>query len=127
MVGIVVVSHSQKIAEGAKELAMQMASDAKIAAAGGMLDGSIGTDVSKILEGIEEVKSAEGVVIIVDLGSAVMSSEMAIEMIEDNEKIIIVDAPIVEGTIFGAVEASIGSDFERIIDVLKESKSYKKL
>jgi dihydroxyacetone kinase phosphotransfer subunit len=127
MVGIVVVSHSQKIAEGAKELAHQMAPDAVIVAAGGMSDGSIGTDVAKIHEGIEEAQSEDGVVILVDLGSAIMSSEMAIEMMPENEKIRIVDTPIIEGTIFGAVEASIGSSFEQVINVLHEARNYKKL
>ncbi|MDO9490971.1 dihydroxyacetone kinase phosphoryl donor subunit DhaM [Acetobacterium sp.] len=126
MVGIVVVSHSQKIAEGAVELAKQMAPEAKIAAAGGMEDGSIGTDVSKILAGIEAVQQGDGVVILVDLGSAVMSSEMAIEMLEDSSQVKIIDAPIVEGTIFGSVEASIGSSFEEVIEVLAGAKAYKK-
>lgn len=126
MVGIVVVSHSQKIAEGAVELAKQMAADAHIAAAGGMEDGSIGTDVSKILAGIEAVDQGDGVVILVDLGSAVMSSEMAIEMREGGSQVQIVDAPIVEGTIFSSVEASIGSSFEEVIEVLAGAKAYKK-
>lgn len=126
MVGIVVVSHSQKIAEGAVELAKQMAGETKIAAAGGMEDGSIGTDVSKIIAGIEAVQDGDGVVILVDLGSAVMSSEIAIEMLEDGSNVIIVDAPIVEGTIFSAVEASIGSSMEEVLKVLEGSKSYKK-
>lgn len=126
MVGIVVVSHSQKVAEGAVELARQMAPEAKIAAAGGMEDGSIGTDVSKILAGIEAVQEGDGVVILVDLGSAVMSSEMAIEMLEDSSQVKIIDAPIVEGTIFSSVEASIGSSFDEVIEVLTGAKSYKK-
>ncbi|AWW25588.1 MULTISPECIES: dihydroxyacetone kinase phosphoryl donor subunit DhaM [unclassified Acetobacterium] len=126
MVGIVVVSHSQKVAEGAVELARQMAPEAKIAAAGGMEDGSIGTDVSKILAGIEAVQDGDGVVILVDLGSAVMSSEMAIEMLEDSSQVKIIDAPIVEGTIFSSVEASIGSSFDEVIEVLAGAKSYKK-
>lgn len=126
MVGIVVVSHSQKIAEGAVELAKQMAADAKIAAAGGMQDGSIGTDVSKILAGIEAVQTGDGVVVLVDLGSAVMSSEMAIEMLDDGSNVKIVDAPIVEGAIFGAVEASIGSSLAEVTEVLTGAKSYKK-
>ncbi|MDK2941848.1 dihydroxyacetone kinase phosphoryl donor subunit DhaM [Acetobacterium carbinolicum] len=126
MVGIVVVSHSQKVAEGAVELARQMAPEAKIAAAGGMEDGSIGTDVSKILAGIEAVQEGDGVVILVDLGSAVMSSEMAIEMLEDSSQVKIIDAPIVEGTIFSSVEASIGSSFDEVIEVLAGAKSYKK-
>ncbi|MBC3887595.1 PTS-dependent dihydroxyacetone kinase phosphotransferase subunit DhaM [Acetobacterium paludosum] len=126
MVGIVVVSHSQKIAEGTVELAKQMAADVKISAAGGLEDGSIGTDVSRILAGIEAVQTGDGVVILVDLGSAVMSSEMAIEMLSDGSNVKIVDAPIVEGTIFGAVQASIGASLEEVINVLAGTKSYKK-
>lgn len=122
MVGIVVVSHSQKVAEGAKELALQMAADAKIAPAGGLQDGSIGTDIEKITNAINEVMSEDGVIMLVDMGSAIMTSEMAIEMSENPEKIKIVDTPVVEGTIFGAVEASIGSSMEQIVDVLKQAK-----
>ncbi|WP_296558356.1 dihydroxyacetone kinase phosphoryl donor subunit DhaM [uncultured Acetobacterium sp.] len=126
MVGIVVVSHSQKIAEGAMELAKQMAPAARIAAAGGMEDGSIGTDVSKIMTAIEAVSEGDGVVILVDLGSAVMSSEMAIEMLPDISQVKIIDAPIVEGTIFSSVEASIGSSFDEVVEVLAGAKAYKK-
>jgi len=122
MVGIVIVSHSQKVAEGAKELALQMASDAQIAACGGLKDGSIGTDMEKITNGINAVMSEDGVIMLVDMGSAIMTSEMAIEMSDDPDKITIVDAPIVESAVYGAIEASIGSDKEKIIDVLKQAK-----
>ena len=126
MVGIVVVSHSQKVAEGAKELALQMAADAKIAAAGGLQDGSIGTDMEKITNAINEVMSDDGVIMLVGRGSAIMTSEMAIEMSDNPEKIKIVDTPVVEGTIFGAVEASIGSSMEQIMDVLAQAKTQPK-
>ncbi len=126
MVGIIVVSHSQKVAEGAKELALQMAADAKIAAAGGLQDGSIGTDMEKITNAINEVMSDDGVIMLVDMGSAIMTSEMAIEMSDNPEKIKIVDTPVVEGTIFGAVEASIGSSMEQIMDVLAQAKTQPK-
>ncbi|WP_195270208.1 dihydroxyacetone kinase phosphoryl donor subunit DhaM [Eubacterium sp. 1001713B170207_170306_E7] len=126
MVGIVVVSHSQKVAEGAKELALQMAADAKIAAAGGLQDGSIGTDMEKITNAINEVMSDDGVIMLVDMGSAIMTSEMAIEMSDNPDKIKIVDTPVVEGTIFGAVEASIGSSMEQIMDVLAQAKTQPK-
>lgn len=126
MVGIVVVSHSQKVAEGAKELALQMAADAKNAAAGGLQDGSIGTDMEKITNAINEVMSDDGVIMLVDMGSAIMTSEMAIEMSDNPEKIKIVDTPVVEGTIFGAVEASIGSSMEQIMDVLAQAKTQPK-
>ncbi len=126
MVGIVVVSHSQKVAEGAKELALQMAPDAKIVAAGGLADGSIGTDMEKITNAINEAMSDDGVIMLVDLGSAIMTSEMAIEMSEDPDKIKIIDTPVVEGTIYGAVEASIGSSMAHIEEVLKDVKSQAK-
>lgn len=126
MVGIVVVSHSEKVAEGAKELALQMAEDAKIAAAGGLPDGSIGTDLGRINEAISEVFSEDGVVMLMDMGSAVMTTEMAIEMAEDPDKIVMVDAPIVEGAVFGAVEASVGSDIDKVVDTLKKAKEQKK-
>ncbi|MDD2414271.1 MAG: dihydroxyacetone kinase phosphoryl donor subunit DhaM [Eubacteriaceae bacterium] len=126
MVGIVVVSHSQKVAEGAKELALQMASGAKVAAAGGLSDGSIGTDLEKINKAISEVWSDDGVIMLVDMGSAIMTSEMAIEMADDPDKIKIVDTPVVEGTIFGAVEASIGSSMDHIVEVLKQVKTQAK-
>ena len=127
MVGIVIVSHSQKIAEGTRELALQMAPSAQLAAAGGMKDNEIGTDVDKIMLAIESVYSKDGVIVLVDLGSAVMSSEMAIEMLDQYENIKIVDAPIVEGAIFGAVESVVGATMDRMMEVFKETKAYKKI
>lgn len=121
-VGIVVVSHSKEIAEGTKRMAKEMAPTARIACAGGLKDGSIGTDLESITEAIDEVMSPKGVIMLVDLGSALMTSQMAIETSEDPSKVEIMDAPIVEGTIFAAVEASIGSDIPRIKEVLKKAK-----
>ncbi|NLM12284.1 MAG: PTS-dependent dihydroxyacetone kinase phosphotransferase subunit DhaM [Epulopiscium sp.] len=125
MVGIVIVSHSEKVAEGAKELALQMAKGAPIAAAGGMADGGIGTDVEKIANAIQSVQSEDGVVILVDLGSAIMSSEMAIEMTGGNVRI--VDGPIVEGAIVGAVESVIGSDLDAVTNAIRGAKTANKL
>ncbi|HHW68298.1 MAG: phosphoenolpyruvate---glycerone phosphotransferase subunit DhaM [Epulopiscium sp.] len=125
MVGIVIVSHSEKVAEGAKELALQMAKEAPVAAAGGMADGSIGTDVEKIVKAIKSVQSEDGVVVLVDLGSAIMSSEMAIEITGGNVKI--VDGPIVEGAIVAAVESVIGSNLETVTNAIIEAKTTNKL
>jgi dihydroxyacetone kinase DhaKLM complex PTS-EIIA-like component DhaM len=91
-----------------------------------MEDGGIGTDINKIMAAIESVYSKDGVVILVDLGSAVMSSEMAIEMLPENENIKIIDAPIIESSIFGAVESAIGASMERMLEVFEEVKAYKK-
>ncbi len=111
MVGIVIVSHSSKIAQGVVELSQQMAQgDVKILSAGGTEDGSIGTDATKIMEAIIEADSGNGVLVMVDLGSAIMSTEMAIDLIDEKKRdmIKIADAPIVEGSISAVVQASIG-------------------
>lgn len=122
MVGLVIVSHSQKLAEGVKELALQMAENVPIAVAGGTSDGRIGTDVEKITSAIYEVYSENGVLIIFDLGSAYMNGEMAIEFLEEDkkEKVRIVDAAIVEGTVLAAVQSSLSKTVSEIIKDLEE-------
>ena len=124
MVGIVVVSHSEAAARGAKEIAEQMAPEVKIEAAGGTSDLGIGTDLNKILEAIEKVYSEDGVLIFFDLGSALMNTEMALELLEDSkrEKIKIADAPLVEGAVVGAVECSMDKSLEEIEEALMELK-----
>ena len=125
MVGIVLVSHSEKIVEGIKELAMQMAPDAKVAVAGGTKDGRIGTDMDKISEAITEVYSEDGVMVLFDLGSAFMNTEMAIEFLDDKmrEKVQIIDTAIVEGGITAIVESSM----DRTLEEIKESVEVMKL
>lgn len=121
MVGLVIVSHSSKVAEGVKELASQMAMGTPIATAGGTGDGRLGTDVEKILNAINEVYSEDGAIILFDLGSAYMNGEMAIECLEEEmqSKVEIVDAALVEGAITATVESSIGRNREEIKEALK--------
>ncbi|QZY54417.1 dihydroxyacetone kinase phosphoryl donor subunit DhaM [Crassaminicella profunda] len=128
MVGMVIVSHSEKIAKGIVELCSQMADNVKIEAAGGTDDGRIGTDATKIMAAIEKVYSEEGVLILVDLGSAILSTELALDLLEDKmrEKIVIADAPIVEGSIAASVQAAIGSSLEEVKAVAEESKNLSK-
>ncbi|SHH44695.1 dihydroxyacetone kinase phosphoryl donor subunit DhaM [Clostridium grantii] len=116
MVGIVVISHSSKIAEGAIELAKEMAPSVVMVSAGGTSDKRIGTDMEKILEGINEVYSEDGVIVLFDLGSALMNAQMAVELLDEEmqKKVIIVDAALVEGTVVAAVQSSIGSDLLEI-------------
>lgn len=122
MVGIVVVSHSDLVARGVKEIAGQMAPEVKIEAAGGTPDNRIGTGINKITEAIEKVYSEDGVMIFFDLGSAFMNTEMAIEFLDDSikEKIQIMDAPLVEGVITAAVECSMNKNIQEITISLKE-------
>lgn len=126
MVGIVVVSHSQKLAEGVVELARMMASDVHIAAAGGLEDGSAGTSIEKIEKAINEVYSEEGVAVFMDMGSAVMTAEMVMESMPDR-KIEMVDCPIVEGAVVAALNAVVGSSLEEIKNQAVKAQEIKKI
>jgi dihydroxyacetone kinase phosphotransfer subunit len=121
MVGIVVVSHSCKVAEGVVDLAKQMSAKVPMIAAGGTKDKEIGTDVEKIIDAINQVYSDDGVAILFDLGSALMNAEMAIECIDEDKKnkVIIMDAALLEGTIIAAVESGIGRNLKQIEASLK--------
>jgi PTS hybrid protein len=121
MVGIVIISHCEKLAEGIKELAGEMANSVPIAAAGGTNNGQIGTDLEKIINAIKKVYSEDGVVILFDLGSAYMNAEMALECLPKNmqEKVEIIDVALVEGAIIAAVESSINGSLEDIKIALK--------
>ncbi|MDP8033908.1 dihydroxyacetone kinase phosphoryl donor subunit DhaM [Pasteurella atlantica] len=120
MVNFVIVSHSIKIAEGVVELASQMkVENCKIVAAGGIDDphNPIGTDAVKIMQAIEDVSSPSGVVVLVDLGSAILSAETALDLLdpEISEKVKICYAPLVEGTIAAVVAASAGDSIDEVI------------
>lgn len=129
MVGIVVVSHSAKVAEGICELAGQMAAPGqKLIAAGGMADGSIGTDAFRILAAIKEANTGDGVLILVDLGSAVLSAELAQDMIDEELRgqVAIADAPILEGAVAAAVDASIGQPLASVAKTAEGARELRK-
>lgn len=140
-VSIVVVSHSAKIADGAVELAAQMAPDVVILPAGGTDDGRIGTSLEKVLGALEQARTkvggqeeeqsgagsdgqaggrgevaggADGTVVLTDLGSAVMTAESALEFLENPAGVLIADAPLVEGLVAAAVAAQGGADVQAV-------------
>ena len=113
MVGLVIVSHSDSLAKSVVELTKIMASIAQIASAGGLEDGSFGTSFEKIKAAIESVYTDDGVLVLMDMGSAVMTTEMVIEMLED-KKVEMVDCPLVEGAVVASIDAAAGMDFEAI-------------
>ena len=113
MVGVVIVSHSQKLAESVKELTALMAPAAPVAAAGGLSDGGFGTSYEKIQAAIESVLSEDGVLVLMDLGSAVMTTEMVVELFE-GQKVEMVDCPLVEGAVVATIDAVGGMSFEAI-------------
>lgn len=126
MVGIVIVSHSQKLAEGAVELAKLMAGDANIVPAGGLDDGQAGTSFEKIMSAVEEVHEEDGVAVLMDMGSAVMTTEMVIEALGYDD-VVMLDGPIVEGAIVAALESALGTPLEKLQAKVDEVRETRKL
>jgi len=129
MVNIILVSHVKEIAEGAKKLAEQMKhGKVEIIAVGGTADGDIGTDPDAIESAIKEVKKDDGIIILADLGSAIMSVNMVLDWLDDEvrEKIVLADAPFVEGAVVAAVEAGMGNSIEEILESIESAEMIKK-
>lgn len=126
MVGLVIVSHSEKVAQGVVELCRQMAAEVPMAAAGGLPDGGIGTDFQQIYDAVEQVRSDDGVVILFDMGSALMTTEMVMEEFPDLT-IRLADAPILEGAISASVTASMGMSLEQVLEAAHDAAETPKL
>lgn len=116
-VGLVIVSHSATLAKGVCELAGQMAGDVRLAPAGGTDDGGIGTSLEKIQAGIAETDQGDGAVLLTDLGSAVMTAEMALEFLdpEQQQRVRMANAPLVEGAVAAAVTAQTGGTVAEVM------------
>jgi phosphoenolpyruvate-protein phosphotransferase/dihydroxyacetone kinase phosphotransfer subunit len=119
MIGIVIVSHSARLADGVVELAREMAGpDVSMVAAGGMdlPDRPLGTDAALIARAIETAWSDDGVLVLMDLGSAVLSAEMAAEMLPDEQRsrVLLCEAPLVEGAVAAAVAARLGDSLDQV-------------
>lgn len=117
MVGIVIVSHSPDVARGAAEMVRQMVGpEVPLAACGGAPGGGLGTDVAAIRAAINRAWSDAGVAVLVDLGGAETNSEMAIELLPEARRgrVVVCNAPVVEGAVIAAVEASGGAPLEAV-------------
>ena len=130
MVGIVIVSHSRQLAEGVAELAREMAgAEARIATAGGLNEpeGAIGTDAMKVMQAIESVYSDDGVLVLMDMGSALLSAEMALDFLspEQRERVVLCDAPLAEGSIAAAAQARLGSSLAQVMAEARNALSPK--
>ena len=123
MVGIVIVSHSNTLAEGVRELAAEMAGpEVKLELAGGLAEeGALGTDAVRVMEAIGRADSGDGVLVLMDLGSAVLSAETALDFLtpEQRESVLLCEAPLVEGAVAAAVAARLG---EPLAEVAKEAR-----
>jgi phosphoenolpyruvate-protein phosphotransferase/dihydroxyacetone kinase phosphotransfer subunit len=119
VVGIVIVSHSEALAEGVVALAREMGGEElALEAAGGMDEpGALGTDAGRVQAAIERAMSEDGVLVLMDLGSALMSAEFAIEMLGDADgRVLMSDAPLVEGAVAAAVAARGGASLEEVAE-----------
>lgn len=130
MVGIVLVSHTPKIAEGTVELIKQMTGEGVVMEiAAGTCDNRLGTDPGLIEEKIRKADKGDGVIVIVDLGSSIMSTEVAIESLEEpaRSRAAIADAPFVEGAIAAAMEASFGKNLQDVKKAAENTRGMKKI
>ncbi len=133
-VGIVVVSHSAAVADATVALVRQLANldddGPRLVAAGGLGDGSIGTDAVRIADAIGTADAGSGVVVMADLGSAVLSALTALEELIDADaasRVMISGGPLVEGTFVAAVQASAGDSVDRVRAAADEAAAMDKL
>ena len=121
MINLLIASHSKKLAEGLREILIQMAPNVNILVSGGDKDGNIGSNFDEINEIINEY-SDDGLVIFFDLGSSMMNCQMAIDMLDDEKKskVYLAGTPIVETSVQIAVEASAGQSLDEIVKYLNE-------
>mgnify|MGYP001322889303 CR=1 FL=1 len=133
MVGFVIVSHSETLANGVVELTKMMADGVPIRAAGGLDGGGFGTSYEKISNAIDEIYSDDGVIVSLasgslstPLGSAVMTAEMVLEAMPER-KLVLADCPLVEGAVAATVSAIAGSSLDQIMDELADVRELKKL
>ena len=113
MVGLVIVSHSEKLAEGILDATRIMADGCPVAIAGGTDDGGYGTSYEKIRSAVESVWSADGVIVLADMGSAAMTAEMVIEDM-GRENVLLLDCPIAEGAMVASLSSLCGENLEAV-------------
>jgi phosphoenolpyruvate---glycerone phosphotransferase subunit DhaM len=129
-VGLVLVSHSDRLAEGLRDLVEQVAQGrVPIAVAAGGAEGSLGTNAVAIGEAVQSLAAPDGVVVLLDLGSAVLSAETALEDLAPavRDRVRMADAPFVEGAVAAAVESSLGSDLEAVLAAAESARGQGKL
>jgi phosphoenolpyruvate---glycerone phosphotransferase subunit DhaM len=126
MVGVVVVSHSAQIARGVVEMAGQMAGEElRLEGAGGDAQGTLGTDEGRVREAIRRADQGDGVVILADLGSAVLTIRHILE--SGNGVVKLADAPVVEGAVAAAVVASMGLPLDDVVKAAEEARDARKV
>jgi dihydroxyacetone kinase phosphotransfer subunit len=129
-VGLVLVSHSERLAEGVAELARQLGGEqVPIEPAGGTDDGDLGTSISKIGQAVRAADQGAGVLLLADLGSAVLTIKALMEDAAelDGARLALADAPLVEGAVSAVVTAAAGGDLAAVLASAEEARGYRKL
>lgn len=130
-VAVVLVSHSRSLAEGARELAAQMAGPSvPVLAVGGIEDGGLGTDAARIHQVLEQALQAAGAaVVLVDLGSAYLNTATALDLLDEERRrrVLVADAPLVEGAVLAAVAASVGEPADTVRQRAEEAREMRKV
>jgi phosphoenolpyruvate---glycerone phosphotransferase subunit DhaM len=127
-VGIVLVSHSAELAAGAAHLAAQVSGGTvTIIAAGGTDDGELGTSAAKVERGLRLAESGAGVVVLPDLGSAVLTVRAVLEDEGPATNVVMADAPFVEGAVAATVTAAAGGDIKAVAAAAEEARNARKL
>ena len=127
-VGIVLVSHSDELAAGAAHLAAQVSGGTvTIIAAGGTDDGELGTSAAKVERGLRLAESGAGVVVLPDLGSAVLTVRAVLEDADPATNVVMADAPFVEGAVAATVTAAAGGDIKAVAAAAEEARNARKL
>lgn len=126
MFAIILVSHSEKITVGLKQMIEEMAGvedNVRIISAGGTGDGRLGTNSMMIMEHILANSDCQDILIFTDMGSAILSAEMAIDLLEDEnlqQKVHLIDVPLIEGSFIAAVQCSGEENIQNVLEELKE-------
>jgi PTS hybrid protein len=128
-VGIVLISHSRMLAEGAAELARQMGvGEVAVEAAGGTEDGGLGTSIELLEAAVGKADRGAGVVLIADLGSSVLTAKTYLEDLADGDagEVVLADAPFVEGAVAAASAAATGAGVTAVTDAAAEAYAFRK-
>ncbi|MDQ3162009.1 MAG: dihydroxyacetone kinase phosphoryl donor subunit DhaM [Actinomycetota bacterium] len=129
-VGLILVSHSQRIAEGLAELVAQVAGpDVPIEAIGGGPEGTLGTDGGRVHDALRRGATGAGSVVLMDLGSSVLAVRSSLAELDATERaaLHVADAPLVEGAVAAGVTASMGADAATVAQAAEEARGIAKL
>ncbi len=127
MVGIVLVSHSAPLAQGLAQLLAEIGSaEVPVAVAGGAPGGGLGTSIDLVISALESIDGGDGIVVIPDLGSAVLTVKTVLSE-RDGSRAVLVDAPFVEGAVAAAVTAASGGTLDEVVDAARQARHVDKL